>query len=148
MLTTERLTELISNKRQVLLRLRDLGQRQTDLVASGDIGSLLSLLGTKQQLISNLQDLETALRPYYAENPEKRKWSSPEQRAACALQASQCNALLEDILRFEKLGAEKITARRNEVAEQLQQVHAAGQIRSAYAAQRRTPNAPSSVVQP
>lgn len=138
MLTTERLTELISTKRAILAQLRDIGQRQTDLAGSGDIGSLLSLLAAKQSLISTLQDLETALRPHYAEDPERRLWRSAQERAACAQQAAECNALLEDILRLEKLGAEKMTARRNEVAAQLQQVHAASQVHSAYEAQRRT----------
>lgn len=146
MLATERLSELISAKRRILGQLRDVGQRQTDLAASGDIGSLLSLLGAKQQLISALQQLETALRPHYTEDPDKRHWPSPQQRAACAQQASECNALLEEILSFEKLGAEKITARRNEVAEQLQQVHAAAQVRNAYAAQRQTVNSHSPIV--
>jgi hypothetical protein len=141
MLTTERLSELISSKRRILGQLRDIGQRQIDLAASGDIGSLLSLLGAKQQLISSLQELETALRPHYAEDPDKRQWESPQHRAACAQQASECNALLEEVLSFEKVGAEKLTARRNEVAEQLQQVHAAAQVRSAYEAQRRTMSA-------
>jgi flagellar biosynthesis/type III secretory pathway chaperone len=138
MLTTERLSELISTKRAILTQLRDIGQRQTDLAASGDIGSLLSLLGAKQSLIATLQDLEAALRPHYAEDPENRPWRSAQQRAACAQQASECNALLEDILRLERLGAEQMTVRRNEVAEQLHQVHASSQVRSAYEAQRRT----------
>jgi hypothetical protein len=146
MLTTERLSELISSKRRILGQLRDIGQRQNDLAASGDIGSLLSLLGAKQQLIAALQELETALRPHYAEDPDKRQWLSPQRRSACAQQASECNALLEEILSFEKLGAEKITVRRNEVAEQLQQVHAAAQVRSAYEAQRRTAHSHSPIV--
>lgn len=138
MLTTERLAQLISTKHAILTQLREIGQRQTDLAASGDIGSLLSLLGAKQSLIATLQELETALRPHYAEDPEKRPWRSAQERVACAQHASECNALLEDILRLEKLAAEKMTARRNEVAEQLQQVHAASQVRNAYEAQRRT----------
>jgi flagellar biosynthesis/type III secretory pathway chaperone len=139
MLTTGRLSELISTKRAILAQLREIGQRQTELAASGDIGPLLSLLGAKQSLIATLQDLETALKPHYAEDPEKRAWRSADERAACAEQVAECNALLEDILRLEKMGAEKITARRNEVAQQLQQVHAASQVRSAYESQRRTP---------
>jgi hypothetical protein len=88
-----------------------------------------------------LQDLETALRPHYAEDPDQRQWQSTQHRAACAQQASECNSLLEEILSLEKVGAEKLTARRNEVAEQLQQVHATAQVRSAYEAQRRTTGA-------
>jgi hypothetical protein len=138
MLSTDQLSELICNKRQLLVQLRDIGQRQLELADSGDTTSLLSLLGAKQQLISALQNLETAIGPYYGEDPDKRQWRSPQHRADCAQHAAECNALLEDILHFEKLGAEKIAERRNKVAEQLQQVHAASQIRSAYEAQRRT----------
>jgi flagellar biosynthesis/type III secretory pathway chaperone len=138
MQSTERLVDLIHKKHHVLVQLREVGQRQTDLVSSGDIASLLKLLAAKQQLISALHGLERELTPYYAEDPERRQWHSPQDRAQCAQQAAECNALLEDIVRLEKLGAEKMIVRRNEVAEQLQQVHAATQVRSAYEAQRRT----------
>ncbi len=134
---TEQLTELIRKKHQVLVQLRDVGRRQMDLVASGDIVALLALLGAKQQLIAGLQTLEQELAPYYAEDPDRRTWPSPQHRAECARQASDCNALLEEIVALEKSGAEKMTVRRNEVAEQLQQAHAATQVRSAYEANRR-----------
>jgi hypothetical protein len=88
---TERLAELIGKKRHVLAQLRDVGQRQTDLI---------------------------------------------NDRATCAQQAAECNTLLEEIVQLEKHGADMMTARRNEVAEQLQQAHAAAHVRSAYQAQR------------
>ena len=44
---------------------------------------------------------------------------------------------MQEVVELEKLSAEKMTMRRNEVAEQLQQVHAAAQVRNAYQAQRR-----------
>ena len=52
--------------------------------------------------------------------------------------ATECNALLEEIVSLEKRGAEQMDARKNEVAEQLQQVHAASHVRNAYQAQRRS----------
>jgi hypothetical protein len=137
MRSTETLSELIRRKHAVLLQLRDVGRRQMDLVNGGDVARLLTLLGAKQQLIAALQSLEHELAPYYTEDPDRRVWPSPEQRAECAHQAAACNALLEEIVALEKLGAEKMTIRRNEVAEQLQQAHAATQIASAYEANRR-----------
>jgi hypothetical protein len=134
---TERLTELIKKKHAVLAQLRDVGRRQMDLVNGGDVAALLALLGAKQQLIAGLQALEQDLTPYYAEDPDRRVWPSPQHRAACARQAAECNAMLEEIVAMEKRGAEKMTVRRNEVAEQLQQAHAATQIASAYEANRR-----------
>jgi hypothetical protein len=134
---TEQLTELIRKKHLVLTQLRDIGRRQMELVNGGDIAALLALLGAKQQLIAGLQTLEQELTPYYTEDAERRVWPSPECRAECARQAAECNVLLEEIVKLEKQGAEKMTVRRNEVAEQLQQAHAATQVRSAYEANRR-----------
>jgi FlgN protein len=134
--STQRLGELVHRKLQILTQLREIGQRQTELVTGGDIATLLALLATKQQLISSLQAVEQELSPYYAEDPEQRIWTSPHLRAACAQRVMECNALLEEIVRLEKFGAEQITARRNEVAEQLEHVHSAAQVRNAYEAHR------------
>jgi hypothetical protein len=138
MRSTTRLVELIGGKHQVLLRLRELGRRQADLVASGDTTSLLKLLAVKQQMIGGLQDLERQLAPYYEEYPDQRTWQSPQQRAQCAQQAAECNELLREVLSMEQSSAEKMSTRRNEVADQLQHVHAATQVRTAYEAQRRS----------
>jgi hypothetical protein len=138
MQATERLAELIHNKHQVLTQLRELGLRQANLVAVGDTTSLLKLLAVKQQLIVALQGLERELSPCHEENPDERVWSSPEQRAECARQASASNELLREIVNLEKSSAEIMTTRRNDVAQQLQQVHAAAHVRGAYEAQRRS----------
>jgi hypothetical protein len=137
MQSTEQLAALITQKHEVLVQLRAVGVRQTDLVGSGEIAALLKLLSAKQHLITRLQELERELKPYYAGDPDKRVWRSPDERARCAKQASECNVLLEEIVRLEKLGAEKMNERKNDVAQQLQQVHAATHVRNAYQAQQR-----------
>ena len=137
MQSTEQLAALIAQKHEVLVQLRAVGVRQTDLVGTGDVAALLKLLSAKQIFITRLQELERELKPFYAGDPDKRVWRSPDERAHCAKQADECNALLEEIVRLEKLGAEKMNERTNEVAQQLQQVHAAAHVRNAYQAQRR-----------
>src|SRR4051794_37604743 len=137
-ISTEQLAALIAQKHEVLLQLRAFGVRQMDLVASGEVAALLKLLAAKQHLITRLQELERELKPYYAGDPDKRVWRSADERARCAKQASECNALLEDVVRFEKLGAEKMNERKNEVAQQLHEVHAATHVRNAYQAQQRS----------
>jgi hypothetical protein len=137
MQTTERLAQLIEKKHHVLTQLREVGHRQAALICDGDTGTLLKLLAAKQHLIMGLQNLERELVPYYSNDPEQRNWASPQARAACAQQAAECNGLLDEILKLEKQGADEMTTRRNAVAEQLQQVHTAGHVRSAYEAHRR-----------
>ncbi len=135
--STEQLAAFIAQKHEVLMQLRAVGVRQTDLVASGEIAALLKLLAAKQHLITRLHELDKELKPYYSSDPEKRIWRTPDERARCAKQASECNVLLEEVVRLEKHGAEKMNERKNEVAQQLQQVHAASQVRNAYQAQQR-----------
>ena len=134
--STEQLAALIAQKHEVLVQLRAVGVRQTDLVSSGEIAALLKLLSAKQVLINRLQELERELKPYYAGDPDGRVWRSAEDRARCAKQASECNTMLEEVVRLEKYGAEQMDQRKNEVAQQLQQVHAAAHVRNAYQAQR------------
>ena len=137
MQSTKHLAELVRHKHDVLVQLRELGRRQTDLVASGDVSSLLTLLAAKQKLINALQAIERELTPYYGEDPEHRVWPSAQVRLDCAERISECNAILEEIVQLEKLSAENMTARRNEVAEQLLRVHSSAQVRGDYEAQRR-----------
>ena len=137
MQSTEQLAALIAQKHEVLVQLRAVGVRQTGLVAGGEVAALLKLLAAKQHLITRLQELERELKPFYAGDPDKRVWRSPDDRARCAKQANDCNALLEEIVQLEKLGADKMNERKNEVAQQLQQVHAATHVRNAYQAQQR-----------
>jgi hypothetical protein len=137
MQSTEQLAGLIAKKHEVLVQLRAVGVRQSDLVASGEVAALLKLLAAKQHLITGLQELERELKPYYAGDPDQRVWRSPDERARCAKQASECNELLKEIVRLEKLGAEKMNERKNEVAQQLNQVHVAAHVRNAYQAQQR-----------
>ena len=133
---TQLLTKLIHAKHLVLTQLREIGRRQAELISGGDVAALLKLLAVKQQLIAHLQTVERELTPHYGQDPERRVWSSPQDRADCARMAAECNAILDEIVRLEKQGADDMTVRRNEVAEQLKQVHVASQVRNAYEAQR------------
>jgi hypothetical protein len=134
--STERLAELVDQKHRVLVQLREVGKRQMDLVENGETALLLKLLAAKQNLISALQGIEKQLATFAGEDPEQRRWPSLETREACARQAQECNRMLQEVVALEQLGTEKITLRRNEIAAQLDQVHAAAQVRSAYESQR------------
>lgn len=136
MLSTTKLAELIRRKRDFLVQLCDVGEKQKVLVERGDTATLLKLLAAKQTLINALQQVEQELAPFHAEDPESRIWPSPADRAECAQQADDCNRLLERIVELEQYCSERMTVRRNEVATQLQQINAAHQARDAYQANR------------
>ena len=135
-LSTSLLTELIRRKHDVLVQLCDVGRRQQEIVERGETTALLELLAAKQTMISVLQQVERELAPYHAEDPTERVWPAEVAREHCAQQAAECNRLLAAIVELERHSADRLAIRRNDVAAQLRQVHAAGQARDAYEAQR------------
>lgn len=134
--STTRLSDLIGRKHDVLVQLRDVGRRQTEIVERGETTSLLELLAAKQKMIVLLQQVERELAPYHAENPADRAWPSPEAREHCARQAGECRGLLAEVVELERASADRLTIRRNEAAAQLRQVYSASRARNAYEAQR------------
>jgi hypothetical protein len=134
--STERLSDLIERKHRILVQLRELGRRQLDFVAGRDTASLIKLLAVKQSLIGSLQIVESELSPFVAEDPDRRVWKTSEARSRCADQASECNTILREIVSLEKQGVDQLTVHRNEIAVQLEHVHAAADVRSAYQANR------------
>jgi hypothetical protein len=134
--STEKLADLVARKQHILLQLRDIGRRQLEIIGCRDTTALIKLLAAKQSLISSLQSIERDLTPYAAENPDNRSWPSPAERDRCAAQAADCNAMLREILALEQQGINQMTDHRNQIADQLEQAHAAADVRAAYQAQR------------
>jgi hypothetical protein len=132
-LDTDMLADLIRAKRTCLIQLRDMGRRQLELIDGGDMTTLLDLLAAKQRTLNQLQRVERALDPFRGQDPETRPWRSPDDRAACAEQLAQCEALLGEIVSQEKLSETQLVRRRDEAAARLQGAHLASHARGAYA---------------
>ncbi len=134
---TDRLAELIRAKHACLLKLREMGRRQLALIDTENMTALLDLLATKQRSLMKLQQIERALDPFRSQDPDDRRWRTPELRRQCAEQVRQCAALLGEIVSQEKVGEATLIRRRDEAATRLQGAHLAGQARQAYAAAPR-----------
>jgi hypothetical protein len=134
-LETDILADLIRAKRACLVRVRDMGRRQLELIDGADMTGLLDLLSVKQQALTQLQRIERTLDPFRGQDPGQRIWRSPQERQNCAAQIQQCEALLAEIISQEKCGESALMRRRDEAAVRLQEVHLAGQARGAYSAQ-------------
>ncbi|MGI9429269.1 MAG: hypothetical protein ACR2NM_11470 [Bythopirellula sp.] len=145
-LATENLADLIDKRHRCLLQLRDLGRKQAELIASGQMGPLIRLIGAKNQLIAALQSVEQGLAPFHAQNPDDRLWPSTEARDRCAEQADASQQLLSELMELERQNEQNIVERRDKVASQLQAAQAAGTARGAYQAhQMSTPQGPHTV---
>ena len=132
---TEQLSLLVGRKRDCLAQLRELGRRQIELIAAGDLGQLLKVLAGKQRLLAGLQTIEHELNPFRDQNPEDRSWRSPADRDACARLLTHCNSLLAEIMEQERQSERQLIEHRDEAASRLHGSQAASQARGAYAAQ-------------
>ena len=141
-LETDVLAELIRSKRECLMQLRDLGRRQIELIEVGDVTTLLDVLAVKQRSLLKLQQIERTLDPFRGQDPDKRRWRTPDLRSECNEQLRQCETLLSEIISREKVAEGALTRRRDETAKRLQGAHRAGQARQAY-----TPVPPGQVSQ-
>jgi len=136
-LPTETLANLIREKRDCLLTLRDMGRRQLELIDEGNMTALLEVLAAKQRVLNTLQRVDRALDPFRDDDPEQRVWHSPDERRRCAEQLQQCETLLGEIVSQEKCSEGALIRRRDETAERLQGVHRANRARGAYTAEAR-----------
>jgi len=113
---TQVLAELIRAKRACLAALRDLGRKQLELIGAGNMTGLLDLLAAKQPAVGRLQQIEQALEPFRGQDPESRRWPSPEDRRLAAGEAAECESLLAEILSQEKCAEAELLRRRDETA--------------------------------
>ena len=136
---TDLLVELITKKHDVLVQLRELSRRQSDLIAEGQMSKLLNLLATKQTLLNQVQQFDRQLAPFREQEPEDRVWRRPEDRLHCRQVAQRCESLIGEIMIVEKQSEAELTVRRDQVAAKLQGMHTASEARKAYS----DPNRPN-----
>jgi hypothetical protein len=130
---TDLLAELVDRRHAVLLALRDLTRRQFAHAGAGETTALLGVLASKQSLLEELQATDRRLDPYREQDPEARRWRTPDDRRRCQQAAAGCTALLSEIVLLEERSAADLVRRRDQAAERLQGVHAADTARAAYA---------------
>jgi len=134
-LDTDLLAELIRDKRECLLQLRDMGRRQLELIDEANMTALLDVLMAKQRPLQELQQIERALDPFRDQDPDQRRWRTGEDRRLCTEQLQQCERLLAEIISQEKCSEGALLRRRDEAASRLQSAQLAGQARQAYTAE-------------
>ncbi len=133
-LDTDLLAELIGKKHAILEKVRDLSRRQSDLIGDGNMTRLMSVLSAKEKLLTSLQDLQRKLNPFRNQDPDARKWRSPEDRQRCQQLSSRCEALIGEIMLVEKRSERELVQQRDVVAARLQRAHSSAQASRAYAA--------------
>ena len=123
----------IQQKHELLVQLRDIGLRQLELIAAGDMNQLLRVLSAKQRLLGILQSIERSLDPFRSDDPARREWKSTGDRHKCAETVRSCEALLRTIVEQERKSESQMIVRRDEMARRLNAIQHAAEIHRAYA---------------
>ena len=139
---TDCLMELIAAKLQVVELLAGLARRQLELAEGGQMAPLLKLLAAKQTVLDQLQRLERGLDPFRGEDPDRRVWRDPADRERCQTQALRASQLLAEAMSLDKRSEAAMLRRREAAAAALEEVQAAADARSAYAAPESAVAAP------
>lgn len=115
------LLEYIGQEQACYTSLLDLSRKQHSVIESGDVDSLLALLGRKQKVLARVCDIEESLRPY------KRRWSQirsdlgDDDSQVLDMALSTVEELLAELIAIEKESEQLLVARRDDCERQLQQ---------------------------
>ena len=131
-IATDILADLIGKKHAVLEQLRDLSRRQSDLIGDANMTRLLTVLSAKQTLLTELQKIQRQLEPFRQQDPEQRKWRSPQDRERCSQMAQRCEALLGEIMVVEKQSEAELVQRRDAAVARLEKTHSSAEATRAY----------------
>ena len=131
-LSTDSLFELIESKLHLLIEMQAMSLAQADLVTQHDMTSLMTLLSRKQELMSALGRVQSALARFQDEDPELRVWSTPGRRKDCKDMVARCDQLLQELIVMEDRSLNCMNLQRESVAAQLQQNIDACTIQNAY----------------
>ena len=131
---SRQLADAMARKAQLLELLCRLGGAQLSLVGDGDMSRLLQVLASKDSLLQQLQLVERELDPFREEDPEQRRWASPELRQKCRQDADRCAVLLAEIVALEKQSEAEMTRRRDATAAQLNSMYGTQEAQGAYIA--------------
>lgn len=126
------LISLLDQQRRIYHQLGDLSRQQSQLVSAGDAEPLLSLLGQRQQLIDQLTQLNGRIDPYKRDWPAL--WAQLDRGDQFRIQQliDQVQKLLDDIVQQDEKDRVALSAQRQHVSDELQQVHRGTAVNRAY----------------
>lgn len=131
-LETDLLTELLAQRHEVLAHVCELSRRQQDVIGQDDMTLLYRIFSAKQTLLEKMQAIEQQLEPFRSQDPESRRWRSPDDRRRAAEIAGRCEVLLEEIKEIDQRDIGDLSHRRDASSQRLDGAHKAAEARTAY----------------
>ncbi len=127
-----RLLDIINHQRDLYQQLFALGSQQSDFVEVGDAEQLLKVLGQRQHLIDQLQEIGTTLKPFRDAWPATWSRLTPDVKDRITRILDDIQKLIEQIMSKDEEDRVALTQHRSDMADQLQQVGQGTALNRAY----------------
>jgi hypothetical protein len=131
-LTATEFLRVFRLRRERCEQLLDLSRRQGELIAAQDYTSLLTVLGRKQRLLGELDELGRQNPEFWTSWRSQRAALDHTDRDDCDHVLAETEALLANLVVEEQRSAESLTLRRDTMREQLQSISTAARAHEAY----------------
>lgn len=128
------LIHLLSEQRELYVRLGMLTDSQRSLITSDQPQRLLTVLSERQKLIDRLECLAEKLRPYQKQWARLRSELAPVETEQVDRLLAEVDALLAGILTKDKADAQLLAARKGVVGQAMTTLKTGKQAKAAYAA--------------
>ena len=134
--TTDQLLHCMQSKLELIQRLYELTCQQMECLETTEVEQLLSVLGQKQCVFDQLQELRTELEPMLAVNPDERVWSSEGRRQECRELVGICGSRMQQILTMEEASLGRLNERKQLISDQLSSLASTARVDQAYRQQQ------------
>jgi Mg2+ and Co2+ transporter CorA len=135
----EKLISLLTQQRDLYQRLQQLAEQQRSLIASDRPESLLNVLKERQTLVGKLAQLNMQLAPYRRNWHETYNGLSDEVRQQAGKLLEEINGMLQTILSADREDSALLSARKQVIANELNDVSGGRKVNAAYAQQTAKP---------
>lgn len=133
--STEKLPQLLRERKECLEKLLYASERQKELVTRGDLDTIVGHLGHKQRLMDELMRAERALDEYRGVDPAARQWKSEEDRLACEKIIAESESLLQQILSFDQKSIDDMQQQHHDLEQQIKRLGSGVVVATAYSKQ-------------
>ena len=127
------LCKLMTQRRNVLAELLELGRHQIDVIAAGRMSELMALLAQKQRPLQQLAEICHVLREAAQEDPQQRRWDSETQRQQCREDQEQCEQMHVELLAIEAQCETALQESRETLQQRISRLDSAHQAANQYA---------------
>jgi hypothetical protein len=133
-------SELISLEEAVLCRLLLASEKQLELARGGNITLLIRHLGQRERLWHEFEQLEQQLAEHKGILPERRLWTSAEERQMTEAALNRCKELMEKILANDQMSSDTVAEQKQYVEAQIQKVGTTRRVAPEYVRQSKLDN--------